>query len=74
MEAELGPLSTLIGNGDVEMILNWLRNKIHVYDRVFSAGDLCRRVTGESLDPGYFIEYLNGKYAGIYGFRALLTR
>ena len=68
MEKDLGPISTLLGSDRADTILNWLRENIHVHGRVYSPGDLCRRVTGESLDSVYFLDYLNGKYAGVYGF------
>jgi Zn-dependent M32 family carboxypeptidase len=35
---------------------------------VYPAGELCRRVTGEKLNPGFFLEYLEKKFGEIYGF------
>ena len=68
MEDELGRLSTLIGEGQADTVLSWLRENIHVHGRIFPPGDLCRRVTGKPLDPVHFLDYLNGKYAGVYRF------
>jgi carboxypeptidase Taq len=68
MENQLGPAAQLIREGHTDQILNWLRQNIHRHGRVFPPGELCRRVTGESLNPGYFLEYLNRKYAEVYRF------
>jgi len=68
MEKELGPVSSLLGSDNGDVILQWLRKNIHVHGRVFLPGDLCRRVTGESLDSVYFLDYLKSKYSEVYGF------
>ena len=67
MEKELGPLSSLLFDENAGKILGWLRENIHIHGRVFSPGDLCRRVTGKPLDSKYFLSYLEGKYPGVYG-------
>ncbi len=54
--------------GDYPAILGWLRAKVHAPGAAYLPGELCERVTGEPLNPGYFVEYLNRKYSGIYGF------
>ena len=55
-----------IGEGKLEGILAWLRDNIHQYGRALTAEQLCRQVTGESLNPHYYIEYLKDKYSAIY--------
>ncbi len=54
-------------DGTLTAILLWLREKIHSHGSVYPAGELCRRVTGKSLDPGFFTDYLEKKYGEIYG-------
>lgn len=56
-----------IRGGNLGPILDWLRGKIHWAGKLYPAGELCRRVTGGPLDPDIFLEYLEAKYAGIYG-------
>jgi carboxypeptidase Taq len=68
LEQELGPLSDLIARDKAGTVLNWLRENIYVHGRVYSPGDLCRRVTGKPLDPAHFLKYLNDKYAEVYRF------
>jgi carboxypeptidase Taq len=56
----------LVRRGEFAPILGWLRTNIHRWGRIYPAGDLCRRVTGQGLDPRYFLEYLNAKFGAIY--------
>lgn len=68
MEAELGSLDMHTSGDDASVILDWLRRNIHIHGRVYPPGELCRRVSGEDLNPSYFLEYLEAKYAGVYRF------
>jgi carboxypeptidase Taq len=54
--------------GQFESIVGWLKKNIHRHARVYSAGELCSRITGESLDPRYLLGYLEEKFGDIYGF------
>lgn len=40
----------------------WLNENIHKYGRVYKGKDLIERVTGEPLNPKYFIDYINTKF------------
>ncbi|MDF1569502.1 MAG: carboxypeptidase M32 [Spirochaetaceae bacterium] len=66
MENELGPLGDLVADDRIGKVLGWLRKNIHSHGRVYLPGELCRRVTGAELDPGYFLDYLNAKYSEVY--------
>jgi carboxypeptidase Taq len=57
-----------IEKGNLAPVLGWLRKHIHTHGAVYPAPELCRRVTGKKLDPGFFIEYLQQKYGELYGF------
>lgn len=57
----------LIARGEFGPILGWLRTNIHRHGRVYSAGELCQRVTGASLNPQHFLDYLSAKFGAIYG-------
>ncbi|HOX24756.1 MAG TPA: carboxypeptidase M32 [Candidatus Krumholzibacteria bacterium] len=48
-------------------LLGWLRAQIHGRGSVLAAADLCRAVTGRSLDAGDFIAYLEVKYGELMG-------
>jgi carboxypeptidase Taq len=62
MERALGPLDGFIRAGNFAPMLSWLRENIHRHGREFPAAELCKRATGEELDAGYFLSYLEQKY------------
>ena len=66
---EIKGLEKHIENGELLPLLKWLREKIHKHGRFYSAGDLCKHVTGEKLDFKYFMEYANKKYSTIYNLK-----
>jgi carboxypeptidase Taq len=67
MKRDLPGLEAGMAQGDLSTIRAWLGEKIHRAGRLYPAGKLCARVTGEELNPAYFLEYLEGKYTEIYG-------
>jgi carboxypeptidase Taq len=58
---------TLVRAGNFAPLLAWLRTNIHQHGRVYPAGELCLRVTGQPLDPTHFLRYLTDKYGAVYG-------
>lgn len=63
---DIADLSGRMGRGELLPLREWLRDKIHRHGAMYRADDLCRRVTGTSLDAKHFVEYLKGKFGGIY--------
>lgn len=59
-------LENQIKTGNMRPLLNWLRENIHPHGRLLNADETCRKVTGESLNFNYFMDYAKEKYAGIY--------
>lgn len=55
-----------IESGNFEKILHWLRQNVHQFGSIYPAQELSKRVTGEELNPKYFVEYLNQKFTKIY--------
>lgn len=55
-----------VEKGNFHIIKEWLRVNIHQYGKLYSPEELIKRVTGEELNPKYFLEYLNVKYSEIY--------
>lgn len=51
-----------IQGGRLEGLKRWLNRTIHRPGSRHPAGELCRRVTGESLSPKWFLRYLETKY------------
>ena len=52
--------------GEFSNLLNYLRENVHQHGSVYRASDLIKRVTGEDLNPDYFMDYLEKKYYPIY--------
>jgi carboxypeptidase Taq len=57
-----------VEEGHFQSILDWLRENIHKHARVYPARELCTRISGQSLNPIYLLEYLEEKFGDIYGF------
>ncbi len=66
MKNRRGMVEQEIGEGKLEGVLAWLRDNIHQYGRALTAEQLCKQVTGEPLNPSYYIEYIRSKYSMIY--------
>jgi len=63
---EINGLPAKIENGELELLLHWLREKIHKFGRQYRSDDLCKKVTGRGLDFSSFMNYISKKYAGVY--------
>ena len=53
--------------GDFSNLLNYLKEYVHQYGKIYRASDLIKKITGEDLNPDYFIKYVEEKYYPIYG-------
>lgn len=59
-------LEKKISSGQFSPLLSWLKEKIHMHGKFYTAEDLVYNVTGEALSAKYFIDYLTEKYKDIY--------
>ncbi len=66
MREDIPDLDKVISEGKLLTVLEWLRGNIHDSGSEFTAFELCKKVTGRELDPGYFTRYLTDKYSRIY--------
>lgn len=56
-----------IGRGEFDGIREWLKREIHERGSLYpSLDELLEKVTGEPLNPKYFLEYLDDKYSRVY--------
>jgi carboxypeptidase Taq len=55
-----------VRSGNYNRILDWLRVNIHSKGKLYSATDLVKKVTGESLNEDYFVDYIKDKYGNLY--------
>lgn len=55
-------VNTMIEKHDFGPLRDWLKEKIHRHGKVYLSKDLIKQVTGEGLNPRYFLEYLERKF------------
>jgi carboxypeptidase Taq len=63
---QLPAMETEMEQGKTGSLLQWLREQVHRRGRYFTSEDLCREITGKTLDVSYFVNYLLDKYVSIY--------
>src|SRR5579883_472418 len=51
-------------------ILNWLREQMYAYGKTYTPDEVIRKMTGEALNPEYFVQYANAKFGSLYGLNA----
>ena len=61
-------LGKALGEGNLEPLHNWLRQRVYQYGRMFTSEELVQKASGEVLNVGYFMQYLLDKYQKIYQF------
>ncbi|MEO5656907.1 MAG: carboxypeptidase M32, partial [Nitrospiria bacterium] len=55
-QRDIADLPTLIEGGHLDVLLGWLRDRIHRWGRMHSSEALLRRITGEPLNPEHFVQ------------------
>lgn len=59
-------VSGVLERGELSVIKDWLNSRIHRYGKLKSPEEIIQMVTGEGINPKYYIEYLKEKYRKIY--------
>ena len=65
MKKELN-IQGVLERGELKKIKKWLGEKIHKYGKLKTPKEILIEVTGEELNPIYYIDYLKEKYEDIY--------
>lgn len=66
---DISDLEKKISLGQFSPLIDWLRSKIHMHGKFYTAETLVRNVTGEGLSAKYFTDYLTEKYKDIYNLK-----
>ncbi|MEG1255788.1 carboxypeptidase M32 [Clostridium sp.] len=66
MKEDIKDYDDIVKNGNFEVIKEWLKENIHKHGALYTPSELIVKVTGEDINPKYFLEYLNKKYQDIY--------
>ncbi len=65
-QKQIPDLEKQMKKGNFTPLREWLRNNIHAPGKTYTSDELIKKVSGESLQTGYFVEYLTQKFGGIY--------
>lgn len=65
MQREIG-VDDLVAEGDFEAIKEWLKKNVFAEANVLSPKEWLKKLTGESLSPAAFLDYLDKKYTDLY--------
>jgi carboxypeptidase Taq len=57
-----------LAEGKLEGVNSWLKTNIHSKGDLYDAEELIELATGTPLDSEPYLQYLNKKYSGLYGF------
>jgi len=68
MEQELNVFGS-VAAGRLDLILNWLKERVFACASSLSPDEWIRRITGEPLNVNYYLDYLEQKFAGLYGLQ-----
>lgn len=64
---EFPNLDERLASGDTMFVLQWLRERMYAFGRIYLPEDLMVRMTGEPANPHYLVHYLNEKFQRLYG-------
>ncbi|MCK5126535.1 MAG: carboxypeptidase M32 [candidate division Zixibacteria bacterium] len=65
---DIPDLEQRVERGDLLTLREWLRENIHQHGQRYRANDLCKRITGEGLSHKPMMDYMNKKFAEVYGY------
>lgn len=64
--SELGDLDGAFARGEFTLLLDWLKENMYVYGKMFTPLEYMERLTGVALDPEPYLNYLDTKYKSLY--------
>jgi carboxypeptidase Taq len=67
IRAEMPDVETRIARGEFAPLLAWLREKIHRHGKRYGGDELIERATGKKPTAAPFMNYLQEKFAPLYG-------
>ncbi len=66
LRKDLPNYDDLVKSGNLKPIIDWMTQKVHVPSNLYDPADLIKLITGESVNPSYFIDYVTKKYSELY--------
>lgn len=65
-EKEVDSLGEIIKKEKLQLLKEWLEEKIFKYGSLYDFEEILLRVTGENINPKYYIDYMKNKYKTLY--------
>jgi carboxypeptidase Taq len=65
---EMPEFFDLIKQGNLRPIIEWLKKHVHQVGNQYDPEELLKRISGEEINPKYFLQYLKSKYSQLYQF------
>ena len=62
MESQIGNLDSLISDGKIATVMQWLNDNIWSQGSLLTTDELVSSVTGETLNPAHFKQHLLNRY------------
>lgn len=66
LQHDIADLDETLARGHTRPVLDWLRSHIHCYGSLYTADELCLRVTGKPLQVEAFLDYAREKFTRLY--------
>lgn len=66
LKADIPEYADLLREGNLSSILSWLKTKVHQKGNMADPLEFIEHMTGEPLNPHYFLDYLDLKYTEIF--------
>ncbi len=66
LRKELPEFDSLIAEGNLIPVKEWLTDKIYRFGKSLTPAQIIEQVTGEPLNPDYLADYLEAKYTELY--------
>lgn len=68
MQQDLPNWLSYVSRGEISPIIDWMKKNVHLRSDLYNPADLIKKVTGKKMTAEPFINYLENKYATIFGF------
>ena len=65
---DIPDMQYLVAEGNLSKITGWLAENVHIKSNLHDPVELIKKITGNQLDARPYLEYLQEKYAELYGF------
>lgn len=66
LQQDIPDLEEALSHGQTAPVLDWLRKNIHSQGSLYTAQELCQRITGKPLQVEAFVNYAREKFTRLY--------